>query len=177
MEEIWIDIKDYEGLYQVSNFGRIKSLGNGGSHKKEKILNTDKTNSGHLRLRLHKNGKGKKFLVHVIVAKHFIYNDDILNKTQVHHIDKNPQNNKVDNLMWVTDEEHRKLHPERYEKLRKSINQYDLDGNFIKTWKSSTDIQRELGYNRSNIIQCCRENKNYTHAYGYIWKYALLLFV
>ena len=178
--EIWKDIIGYEGLYQVSNFGRVKSL-NYNKTEREEIMKAG--NNGHLHVVLHKNGKEKTFLIHQLVANAFLPNPD--NKPIVHHIDHNPLNNNVDNLVWLTYEEHAAKHPEwgkaAAKVLSKPINQYDLDGNFIKTWYSSYDIQRELGYNHSNITRCCKggffseqRNKwvNVTQAYGYKWEYA-----
>lgn len=170
MKEIWVDIKDYEG-YQVSNYGRVKSLGND-KKKKEKILKAGIDDTGHLFVILYKNGVGKKYSVHRLVAIHFIPNP--LNKKEVHHKDHNPQNNNVENLVWLTNEEHKAEHPERYEAVRKArskrINQFTNDGLFLRTWYSSWDIQRELGYNQGNIIKCCQGK--YKTAYGSIWQYA-----
>ena len=73
MKEEWKDIKGYEGLYQVANLGRVKSLGNNKS-KREKILKPGKCKDGYLIVRLYKNGKGKPFTVHRLVALHFIDN-------------------------------------------------------------------------------------------------------
>lgn len=186
MEEIWKDIKDYEGLYQVSNLGRVKSLerlDNINHLVKEKILNPKEHTDGHLFVGLFKNGKGINCKVHILVAKHFIPN--VENKPLVHHIDKNKLNNNVDNLMWCTQKQHKELHPEIYEAISKaksiSINQYDLQGKLIREWKSSAEIQRELGFRKTNILYCCKggyfshkRNKwvNTTQAYGFIWKYA-----
>lgn len=181
MEEIWKDINGYEGLYQVSNLGRVKSLGNNKT-RKEKVLSARKHTDGHLFISLYKNGKGKNYKVHFLVAEAFIPNTE--NKPICHHIDKNKENNVVENLMWVTQKQHKELHPEIYESISKaksiSINQYDLQGNFIRIWKSAEEIARELGFNNGHIIECCkggyfskRRNKwvNVTQAYGFIWKY------
>ena len=96
MEEIWKDIEGYEGLYQVSNLGRVKSL--------ERIYKNRKsfsiTNKGYYRMPLYKNGKQKCHHIHKLVAKAFILNPE--NKPTVDHIDRNKQNNCVDNLRWAT---------------------------------------------------------------------------
>lgn len=93
MQEIWKDIKGYEGRYQVSNLGNIMSL------KKNKILKVFPDGDGYLLASLY-DGKKKTFRVHRIVATHFIEN--ILNKEQINHKDCNKQNNSVSNLEWVT---------------------------------------------------------------------------
>lgn len=104
MKEVWKDIDGYEGLYQVSNLGRIKSLSrtviNGGRVMKKRatIMNTSKNSTGYLQVNLCVNNIRKKLLVHRIVATAFINNPQ--NLPQVNHIDENKQNNRVDNLEW-----------------------------------------------------------------------------
>ena len=98
MEE-WKDIKGYEGLYQISNKGRVKSLGNNKT-KKEKILKPRKCN-GYFSVRLCKKGeKPKPFDIHRLVAEHFLPNPD--NLPVVNHKDENKLNNNVENLEWCT---------------------------------------------------------------------------
>ena len=99
MKEEWRDIKGYEGKYQVSSYGRIKSL-NYNRTKKEKILNPCLTKKGYLIVDLYKNGRRKPCTVHKLVALHFIPNYD--NLPQVNHKDENKSNNRVDNLEWCT---------------------------------------------------------------------------
>ena len=108
MQEIFKDIKGYEGLYQVSNLGNVKSLPKGdGNGNKERILkfdNSNKTNTTtYLRVTLSGNGKTKRFSVHRLVAEAFIPNPD--NKPHVNHIDNNGENNTVANLEWCTHSE------------------------------------------------------------------------
>ena len=179
MKEIWVDIKDYEGLYQISNYGMVKSL-NYNRTGREEILKLLKFKSGHLFVYLYKNGVKKPYLIHQLVAQHFIQNPEC--KPIVHHKDHNPANNKVDNLVWLTYEEHTAEHPEVYEASRKAgretsrkalskhINQFTIDGLFVRAWYSAHDIEKELGYNKSNVVHCCKGK--YKTAYGYIWKYA-----
>ena len=95
----WKDIPGYEGLYQVSNLGEIKSL-NYRNTGKEKIIKPRKNKGGYLRVVLCKNGKQKDFLVHRLVAVAFIPNHN--NYNQVNHKDENPSNNNVNNLEWCT---------------------------------------------------------------------------
>ena len=105
MKEIWKDIKGYEGLYQVSNLGRVKSLERYDSYNRkvdEKILKT-KENLGYIYVNLHKNGIQKGYKVHRLVAEAFIPNPD--NKPCVDHINTIKDDNRVDNLRWVTYEE------------------------------------------------------------------------
>ena len=112
MKENWKDIAGYEGLYQVSNLGRIKSLertvrtkGNGVKEYSytlpEKVIRPHKQNSGYLVTDLCKNGVKKHHLVHRLVAEAFIPNDDIF-ATTVNHIDEDKTNNRADNLEWLS---------------------------------------------------------------------------
>ena len=171
--EIWKDIKDYEGFYQVSSVGRVRSMGNGGSNNsKERILKPYKNE--YLMVNLFKNGKRTPFLIHRLVAEAFIPNID--NKPFIDHIDTNPSNNKIENLRWVTQKENLnnpltinkfksrigKLHPKH-----KSILQFDKNMNFIKKWDCARDIERELGFNNSCISDCC--NGKIKTSNGYKW--------
>tara|TARA_R110000796_G_scaffold171070_3_gene288036 strand:+ start:63 stop:584 length:522 start_codon:yes stop_codon:yes gene_type:complete len=104
MEEIWKDIKDYEGIYQVSNLGNVKSLGRVVLRKndtkiklKEKILKPGKSKSGYLIISLYKNKRGKSHIVHRLIINTFI---PCLDKKEVNHIDGDKSNNKLDNLEW-----------------------------------------------------------------------------
>ncbi len=110
MLEVWKDIVDYEGSYQVSNLGRIKSLYRKVRHKnnslrtlKERILKPGKTTKGYMQVMLHKDGKGKQSKVHRVVAIAFIKNTE--SKPQVNHINGIKTDNHVDNLEWCTQSE------------------------------------------------------------------------
>lgn len=102
--EIFKNIIGYEGLYQVSNFGRVKSLPKGdGNGYRERILIQEivhKNHTNYRRVTLSKNGKTKRFQVHRLVGIHFIKNDK--NKPQINHLDNNGENNHYLNLEWAT---------------------------------------------------------------------------
>ena len=102
MEEVWKDIEGYEGLYQVSNLGRIKSLPkqDGFRFLNEKIKKSFRQKNGYLRASLYKEGIGKTELIHRLVAKAFLPNPNSL--PQVNHKDENKLNNRVDNLEWCS---------------------------------------------------------------------------
>lgn len=177
MEEIFKDIQGYEGLYQVSNYGNVKALKKeqkmptgGIYYRKEKILSSNITYNGYLNVRLFKEGskgKGKGFGIHRLVAKAFIPNPK--NLPQVNHIDGNKQNNYVDNLEWCDasfNQEH--ALKERLKKVHK-VEQYDLNGNYIKTWNSIKDITTEFKVSHVAIISNIKGKTN--SCKGYKWKY------
>lgn len=176
MEEQWKDIIDYEGLYQVSNLGNVKSL-NYNHTGKEQILKASKTKDGYFQVPLWKNGERKWSRVHRLVASHFIPNDDLF-KTQINHKDENKQNNNVNNLEWCN-LQYNNNYGTRNKRIAKSntnnqnrsksVSQYSLDGTFIREWQSMSEIKRKLGYQQANICYCCKGK--YKTSYGFIWKY------
>lgn len=181
MNEIWKDIKEYEGLYQVSNYGRIKSLDKIdklGRKVAPRLLKTrfEGKDKNYIHCCLNKNGISKEYKVHRLVAEAFLNKQDFkcmpyedkntidLKKLHVNHKDENPSNNNVKNLEWCTDSYNKAY------SYAKKINQYDLDGNFIKQWDSIHEAQITLKINKSGIIACCKgRSKTYK---GYKWKYA-----
>ena len=171
MQEIWKDIKGYEGLYQVSNLGRVKRLrfiNKNTNIEKERIKSQKIRKDGYLEVALYKNGKGKSIQVHRIVAKTFIPN--IENKAQVNHIDGNKKNNNVSNLEWVLGSENM-IHSAR--QLRnnvRKINQYDLDGRYLATYSSITIAGEINGIRESSIANVLAGRRN--KAYGYKWRYS-----
>ena len=171
IEEIFKDIEYYEGKYQVSNLGRVKSLKFG----KEKIIKPGKDSKGYLRVNLYENGKHKTVKVHRLVANAFI--DNPLNLPQVNHIDENKENNIVDNLEWCDGKYNNNygtrnvrvsnlLINNKYKSIK--IDQFTKDGRFVKTWLSAMEAERN-DYHHSHIIACCKGKRKYHQ--GYIWKY------
>ena len=166
--EIWEDIADYEGLYQVSSLGRVKSLGNYKSSK-EKILKPFSNKDGYLNVKLCKEGKRKQYLVHRLVAKAFIPNPE--NKLEVNHKDEDKTNNKVENLEWMTCKENIN-YGTRNERSRKSQSR-PIYGINIKTndrieFPSTAEAGRN-GFNHSNIVHCLKGRRK-SHK-GYKWFY------
>ena len=168
--EIWKDIDGYEGLYQVSNLGNVKSFPRNGTIKQERILKQTKDGNGYLTIGLHKNNKSKKVCVHWLVANAFIENKN--NFHVINHIDGNKENNRVDNLEFCTQSYNVK------EAIRlglqkpyneKAILQYDKYMNFIKEWKSACEVQRVLNIYQTNISKCCLKLRK--TAGGFIWKF------
>lgn len=164
--EIWKDCKHYEGLYQISDRGRVWNV------KFQRYVKPFKTNSGYLCVHLfNKSGKRVNELVHRLVALTFIPNP--YNKPQVNHKNEfEKENNCVDNLMWVTDKENKNwgTFKERMAKSKsKPIVQLSLSGEFIREWIGGSAVEKETGFFSSAINACC--NGKLKTAYGYIWKF------
>lgn len=173
MMEIWKDIKDYEGLYQVSNLGRVKSL-NYRHIGKERILKPLKAINGYLFVILYKDGKKDIFRVHRLVAETFIPNPE--NKPEVNHKSENKTDNRVENIEWIWHKDNCN-HGTRNErvskkltngKLSKPVLQFTLDGEFVREWPSTQECGRN-GFIYQKISLCCR-GKQKSHK-GYKWKY------
>ena len=174
MEEIWKDIAGFEGLYKVSNYGRVFSV------RKNTILKPHINNrgQGYFAVGLH-NGKNHTKPIHRLVAEAFIPNPN--GYPQVNHIDENAKNNRVDNLEWCTSK-HNNNHGTRNQKIsisernstkkkKLAISQYTLDGQFVKTFSSATDASRS-GFSKSHILDCARGLSRYSHSQGFIWRFA-----
>lgn len=164
--EIWKPVVGYEGLYEVSNWGRVKSLKFG----KELILKPCTNNCGYLHVVLSKNNKQKNFYVHRLVAQAFLPNPH--NYPCVNHKDENPLNNNVENLEWCTYEYNNNFGTinERFAlKKKKIVLQFTLEGKFIKEWPSAIDAEREGGFSSECIYNVCK-GKQKTH-YNFIWRY------
>lgn len=154
------------GLYKVSNLGRVKSI-----FRYKKILKLHFDKDGYSYVRLYKNKKSFNKLVHRLVAEAFIPNPK--NKPQVNHKDFNRSNNVLTNLEWCTGQENIDFsnNKGRYNgKGIRTIYQYDANGNFIKQWESLTEASKTLNIDLSNICRCCANGKPL--AGGYLWKYA-----
>lgn len=101
--ENWQDIPNYEGIYQISDFGRVKSLGNDKS-RKTKILKTYIDKTGYEAVTLRNKGTKKNFMIHRLVALAFVPNYNEFKYNSVNHIDEDKLNNKASNLEWCTNE-------------------------------------------------------------------------
>ena len=161
IKEIWKDKKDYEGHYQVSNCGRVKSIKFG----KERILKPVPNSFGYLFVNLCKDGKVKAFTVHRLVAEAFIPNPN--NYKEVNHKDEDKSNNVVTNLEWC-DRKYNCNYGTRTEKCSKPVLQYTLDGESVREWESTAECSRN-GFNQGAVAACCLGKlKKYK---DFIWKY------
>lgn len=176
--EIWRNIKNYEGLYQVSNLGRVRSLkrfrkGKNGSLVpiNEKIKKSVISRNGYYRVILWKESIGKWHQMHRLVWEAF--NGSIPENIQVNHLDERPINNALSNLNLMTPKENTNwgTRNERVsKKLSKAVLQFDLNDNLVKEYPSIQQIYRENGFSRGYICDCCNGKRK--TAYGFKWKYA-----
>ena len=182
-EEIWKDVVGWEGLYQVSSLGRVKSLPRLNRTptttyiSKERLLTPQLSKGGYYRVVLSKDGKSKHFFIHRLVAEAFI---GVNKGMTINHKDEDKSNNRADNLEYMTRAENvrygtgikrsaasRKISP----KICIAVNQYSIDGHFIKRYISSMSAIEENNWKGCGcrILLSCRR-KLHT-AYGYVWRF------
>lgn len=180
MEEIWKDIPNYEGFYQISNLGRVKSLdlfvntrNNNKRKRKGKILKQHNNGHGYLYVVLSKNNKQKRFYVHRLVANVFILNHN--NLPEVNHKDENSLNNNVFNLEWCTSK-YNANYGKRNEKMKntkiklygKKVARYGNNNSMIDKMYMSEAISFD-GVYYANLRKCCLGLQK--TAGGFRWRY------
>lgn len=175
MTEVWKPIPEYEGLYEVSNMGRVRSL-----FRYKKILKPSPNWNGYATVELWKDHKRKRITIHRLVATCFCENPE--NKPFVNHLDETKTNNRADNLEWVTHIENcnygtaiaRRLEHTDYRNRRysvearerqllavsKPITQYTKDGKFIRAWASASECSKETGMSISGIRSVVNGKRN-----------------
>lgn len=187
MEE-WKDVKGYENLYQVSNLGRVRSLGRKRKNRSYEpiILRLILKSTGYYAVSLHKNGVQKQMLVHRLVADAFCEREDW--HDVIDHINTDTTDNRAENLRWTTTkgnvnnpisakrrtEAVRKIYVGRYGSKHpksKAVLQLTLDGEVVKRWPSASDAVRVGGFDSGGITHCCKGKIKYHK--GYKWKYAI----
>jgi hypothetical protein len=185
MEEIWKSVNGYDGFYEVSNQGRVRSVNrviiqplkgvNTAFKYKSSILKGITDSGGYPLVGLSINRKHKSIRIHRLVAVAFLPNPE--NKKTVNHIDGNKQNNNDWNLEWATQLENNQhaintgigKRTSRKGKPHKcTIYQYDLNGNYIQNWESASFAAKSLGFHRSCISKCVLGKMK--TSYGFIWK-------
>lgn len=169
-KEIWKQIK-FNTNYEISNLGNVRNV------KTKRVLKPSVSNKGYYLVALSKNGKSHTYTIHKLVAEHFLV---------INHKDHNKLNNSIDNLEYVTQQENIQLAFKngRCDKVKQKakqnilkasnsekikVNQYDINGNFIKQWNYIREVQKALNINNANISECCRGKRK--TAGGYIWRY------
>lgn len=162
--ELWRDIKGYEGLYQVSNLGRVRSM----LYGKVRILKPEKTRWGYLRVNLYKNGKNIHYSIHKLVWETF--NGSVPDDYEINHINEDKTDNRLENLNllshcqnlnWGTRNqrvsEKQMNDPER----SKHVSRFTLDWILIEEYPSLNECRRN-GFNQAHVVDCCN-GKRKTH--------------
>lgn len=189
--ETWKPVVGYEGLYEVSDLGRVRSVPRIIRTKrgekefccrvKGQIIEPQERRHGYLAVSLYgkpsKNGRFTQKSVHRLVAEAFLPNPN--NFTDVNHKDENKQNNALNNLEWMSHKgntNYGTAQKRRAEKVRngsrsRKIDQLDISGNYIRTFPSLAEAHRQLGFAQSNIHHAI--SGRYSSAYGYKWRYAI----
>lgn len=199
MTEEWRDIKGYEGLYQISNLGRVMSF-NFYRSSTPKILTPTSNGTGYFKICLNKNRITKQFLIHRLVAEAFLPNTN--NYEMVNHKDENKANNRVDNLEWCSRSYNQTysigLHPERKQVFANNFKglspftkrgtahtcfdgvvQFDYNGNRIATYDNFSVASIETNIDNTYIRTACYANARIDRqrkrkpatAGGYVWRF------
>ena len=178
-KEIWKDIEGFEGLYQVSNMGRVKSLertvwnSGKGCYRTvpEKILKADKDGSDYLQVLLYKDGKTKMYKIHRLVAQAFCENQ--MGYSEVNHIDENKENNRAENLEWCSRSyncNYGARNKRIAEKKSKPVLAIDKRTGLILEFTSALEAEKQTGINNGNINKCCKGKLK--SCGGFYWMYA-----
>lgn len=179
MEEIWKNIPGFEGWYQASSLGRIRSLDRYVNYKnisqairRGKVLSPKTSNKGYLEVLLIMNDQKHYKRVHQLIASAFLSNPN--GYKSINHINEIKTDNRPENLEWCTDSQNKHAYNER----RITIFQYSLKGKLLKVWHSMTDAAKSINGDRTGIYHCCvgslsngQAKKTYL---GYIWSYRTL---
>lgn len=190
MNEVWKPVKGYEDLYEVSNYGRVRSVDHYTTvvqksrtyniFRKGQVLTPKPRHHGYLAVPLYGRGghatrNMRSFSVHRLVAEAFVENPN--GYTEVNHKDEDKTNNRAENLEWCTRQynttygtcQSRRVRKGADNPRSKAVNQYTRDGELVRRFESVNEIRR-CGFSVGNVWKCL--NGKYSHAYGYVWKYA-----
>ena len=168
--EVWKEVVGYEGLYLVSDTGRIQNA------KTNRILRPCTHKIGYQSVMLYRNGNCKRMLVHRIVADAFVVNPH--GYYVVNHIDENKANNTASNLEWCSAQKNMnhgtindRLSAVRGHDARakRKVNQIDVNGVSVAVWESIAEASRATNTSKTSILNCCKGKQK--TANGYAWKY------
>ena len=180
MNEIWREIRGFEGLYRVSNLGRVMGyprITRSGYYIAPRIIKGSLYTSGYIVVKLRCGDKLKRFAVHRLVAEAFVQNPG--RYPIINHKDEDKTNNRADNLEWCT-HQYNSTYGTAIERKResyikkhsKAVRQYSLSGEFLKEYRSTTEAARASGACVSEISSCCKRRENAVSANGFQWRYA-----
>lgn len=173
-KEEWKDLPDFEDYIMVSSLGRVWDK----KRNEEKYVSVYK--NGYVYFEFWINKVRHRYRLHIVVAQ--LFNPNPENKKEVHHIDETRLNNRKDNLIWVTHEEHKELHKQtgtrgkrignrlrNHPNMSKPVEQYNIDGVFIADYPSCEEAARQTGCSRGNISNCC--TGRYSQTKGFIFRF------
>jgi NUMOD4 motif./HNH endonuclease. len=183
MEEIWKPIKGYEGIYEVSSYGRVRSsertaerldrYGNISKYEvKGRIISQWKRKDGYMSVTLRSMKTQSTLLVHRLVIETFVPNPD--NLQLVNHKDENKSNNNVENLEWCTpsyNNTYNNIHMKKNMPFKKRVRQMTFDGEVIAEYESAADAARQTGLSNGGISSSCNGKKGFERYHGYNWEY------
>ena len=180
MQEEWKDVPGYEGYYQVSSLGRVKSLGHGTTHKSERILKNSYARKGkrYRTVTFSKNGISATKRVCRLVWSAF--NGPIPEGMQVNHINEVCNDDRLENLNLMTARENNNWGTRTERATTSNINHPNKsipvakiteNGNILEAYPSSMQAERETGINHRHILSCCHGKYGFKTAGGYYWKF------
>lgn len=180
-DEQWQPILNYEDLYLISNYNRIKSINKKENSYQDKILLQYFYKIGYLYIVFF----GKKIKIHRIVGLQYL-GKPIGKRVIINHKNAIKWDNRIENLEWVTMGENQiharelGLMPPKFgfdNKMSVPIIQYSINGKFLKEWGSMREAARHLDIDKAPIGKCCSGNINYTQAYNFIWRFSNNVYV
>ena len=173
IKEHWLAVKGYEGLYEVSDWGNVRSL-NYRRNGEARLLKPIKNTGGYLLVGLYKDKKMKQKQVHRLVAEAFVTNQKPDEYKEINHKSECPMLNFACVLEWC-DRKYNLNYGTRAQRqadaVSKPVDQYDRAGNFIRHWKSITEASKQLGIHNGNMNDCAHGGRHKT-AGGYVWEFA-----
>ena len=166
MAEVWKTINEFNNKYAISSKGRVKNI------DRDRLVKVWNDKDGYPVVTLRYCGKSHTRRIGRLIALAFIPNPFC--KPQVNHIDENKKNSSISNLEWVTlseNQRHGTCQERKAAHLRKPVEQYDLNGNYIKTYPSEKAAELESGIFSTHIADVCKGKIHCNTAGGYIWKF------